>query len=109
MRVRNWGTTLIGALAVTGALLSVGAGTALADKESADPAKPSSGPAVEDGVRPSGSDAKAAVQGEERESSVATPNVTAGSPQPGNLSDLGINCLFTWDNTCGNLTKAPYS
>jgi hypothetical protein len=106
---KGLGQTVVGALAVTAALVSLGAGTASADKTSADPSKPSSGPAVEDGVRPSGSAEKAAIQGESRESSVAVPNVTAGSPQPGNLSDLGINCLFTWDNTCGSLTKPPYS
>jgi len=105
---KKWGTTVVGALAVTGALLSVGAGTASADKVSADPSKPSSGPAVENGVRPSGSAEKAAIQGEARESAVATPNISAGSPQPGNLSDLGINCLFAWDNSCGGVTKPPY-
>jgi hypothetical protein len=106
---KKLGATLLGGFIVSAALVSFGAGTASADKASADPSKPSSGPAVEGGVRPSGADAKAAVQGESRESNVAVPNVTAGSPQPGNLSDLGINCLFAWDNTCGALTKPPYS
>lgn len=105
---KKLGTTVIGALAVTGAMLSLGAGTAFADEVSADPSAPSSGPAVEDGVRPSGSAENAAIQGEARESSVAVPNVTAGSPQPGNLSDLGINCLFAWDNSCGGVTEPPY-
>jgi hypothetical protein len=105
---KKWGTTIVGALAVTCALLSAGAGTAFADKVSADPSKPSSGPSVEDGVRPSGSAEKAAIQGQARESAIATPNISAGSPQPGNLSDLGINCLFAWDNSCGGVTKPPY-
>lgn len=105
---RKWGASVIGAVAIAGALLSVGAGTAFADKVSADPSKPSSGPAVEKGVRASGSDENPAIQGEARESSIATPNVTAGSPQPGNLSDLGINCLFNWDNSCSSLTTPPY-
>lgn len=107
--VKWLGSTLIGACVVSAALVGLGAGTASADKTSADPSKPSSGPAVEDGVRPSGADAKAAIQGESRESSIAVPNISAGSPQPGNLSDLGINCLFAWDNSCGDVTKAPYS
>jgi hypothetical protein len=101
--------TVVGGFAVAAALVSFGAGTASADKASADPSKPSSSPSVEDGVRPSGSAEKAAIQGETRESSVAVPNVSAGSPQPGNLSDLGINCLFSWDNSCGGVTKPPYS
>jgi hypothetical protein len=105
---KKFGTTVIGALAVTGALLSFGAGTAFADEVSADPSAPSSGPAVEDGVRPSGFAENAAIQGEARESAIAVPNVTAGSPQPGNLSDLGINCLFAWDNSCGGVTSPPY-
>ncbi|WP_422748513.1 hypothetical protein ACN27E_09485 [Mycobacterium sp. WMMD1722] len=104
----RWAATAAGALAVATALLSVGAGTASADEVSADPSKPSSGPAVEDGVRPSGNAEKAAIQGETRKSAVAVPNISAGSPQPGNLSDLGINCLFAWDNSCGGVTKPPY-
>lgn len=107
-RVKTWGATVIGGAAIAGALLSVGAGTAFADNIQADPSKPSSGPAVEKGVRASGSDENPAIQGETRESSIAKPNVTAGSPQPGNLSDLGINCLFNWDNSCSSLTTPPY-
>ncbi|WP_422745046.1 hypothetical protein ACN27E_23145 [Mycobacterium sp. WMMD1722] len=105
---KKLGTTVIGALAVSGALLSFGAGTAFADEISADPSDPRSRPAVEDGVRTSGSAESAAIQGEARASAIAVPNITAGSPQPGNLSDLGINCLFDWDNSCGPVTTPPY-
>lgn len=87
---KKLGTTIVGALAVTGVLLGVGAGTASADKLTPDPSKPSAGPTVKDGVRKSGYAESEAVQGDVRESRVAVPNVTAKSPQPGNLSELGL-------------------
>ena len=59
-------------------------------------------------IKDKGLKVQAAIQGETRESAVAVPNITAGSPQPGNLSDLGINCFFNWDNSCSSLTTPPY-
>ncbi len=95
------------AVAATAALLSLGAGTAYADEISADPATPSQGPAVEDGIRSGGQgEARSSdigvvnAQGEVKGSDIAVPVVKGGAPPPGNLSELGYDCLFSWSQFC---------
>ncbi len=98
----------IGAVAATAALLSLGAGTAYADEIAADPAAPSQGPAVEGGVRAPGGQGEIRAsdigsvnaQGEVRGSDIAVPVVKGGSPPPGNLAELGYDCLFSWSQFC---------
>ncbi len=99
-------TAAAGTLAASALFVGLAAGTAYADDIAPDPGAPSSNPPVEDGVRPSGYQDRSSTVGEETSSIRAVPGagypnqVIGGSPQPGNLSDLGIRCIFTWDNSC---------
>lgn len=86
----KWGVRVVGALIVTGAMLSFGSGIAYADTLKPDSSKPSAGPSVKNGVRKSGYAESEAVQGDVRHSDVAVPSVKGKSPQPGNLSELGL-------------------
>jgi hypothetical protein len=92
----------LGAVAASAALLSLGAGAAYADELYADPA------AVEGGVRSPGGQGEVRAsdigsvnaQGDVRGSDIAVPVVKGGSPPPGNLAELGYDCLFSWSQFC---------
>jgi hypothetical protein len=116
-RTKKLGAVGFGGLAVTAALLSFGAGTASADEIFSDQT-PSSGPAVEDGVRSvqgqlratdiGVAQAQGVIQSEDgfspeaevRGSNIAVPVVFGQSPPPGDLSQLGFDCLFSWSQFC---------
>ena len=122
-RTKKLGAVGFGGLAITAALLSFGAGTASADDIAADPYTPSSSPAVEDnprsvqgevrasdigvaqaqGVTKNGDEFSAVAQ--VRGSDIARLNTAPGpvqgsSPPPGDLSQIGYDCLFSWSQFC---------
>ncbi|MCG5430983.1 hypothetical protein LV457_01555 [Mycobacterium sp. MYCO198283] len=105
-RAKKVGIAGAGAFAISAALLGLGAGTASADELTPDPSKPVSHPAPEGNVRASGSAERSATQGDERKSDIALPKgtpvaVQASAPNPGNLSDVGIDCVVNGFTSCG--------
>ncbi|MBI3215845.1 MAG: hypothetical protein HYZ38_18650 [Mycobacterium sp.] len=119
-RSKKYGAVGFSALAVSVALLGLGAGTANADDLKADPSKPSAGPVAENGIR------SQAIQGDLRTSDIgvaqagtskvttsseAVPTVKGSSPPPGDLAtDIGYDCLFAWSQFCGGpKSTGPYN
>lgn len=117
-RTKKLGAVGFGGLAIIAALLSFGAGTASADEIFADPSTPSQGPAVEDGIRSVQGQLRASdigvaraqgvtqtddgysAEADVRGSDIAVPVVFGESPPPGDLSQLGYDCLFSWSQFC---------
>ncbi|WP_141564486.1 hypothetical protein [Mycolicibacterium palauense] len=90
------------------ALIGPGVGAAAADDLKPDPATPSAGPVAQKGIRSQAvqGDLREAdkgvvlAQGDVRGSNEAVPTTKGESPQPGNLSNLGYDCLFVWSQFC---------
>jgi hypothetical protein len=105
-RAKKVGIAGAGAFAISAALLGLGTGTAGADELTPDPSAPVGSPAPEGNVRASGSAERSSTQGDERSSNIALPEgtpiaVQASSPPPGDLSDVGIDCLVDGFTSCG--------
>lgn len=107
-RVRQLGFAGLAALAMSASLLGAGSGVAGADDLKPNPSKPSGHPACERCVRSPSThgEVRAAdigdvlAQGDARTSDKGVPVTKGHSPLPGNLSQLGYDCLQVWSQFC---------
>ncbi|WP_141564487.1 hypothetical protein [Mycolicibacterium palauense] len=101
---KKLGVAGFGTLAVSAALLGFGSGVA-----GADDLTPSdtvvANPVAEDGIRAASigevlGTTDATGPADVRDSGVGVPTTKGGAPQPGNLAELGYDCLFVWSQFC---------